>query len=54
MITPKELVIEFAERLIRYYNAIGGSTYSSLVAYHVQQVLDEMFKEDKSDGNKKD
>lgn len=52
MITPKEVVLEFAERLIRYYDALGGSTYSALVSYHIRQIVEEMFKEDKPDVGK--
>lgn len=37
----------FAEKLKRYYNALDGRTPAVLVAYHIDQIKEEMLKTDK-------
>ena len=36
---------EFADRIIRFYNALPGKTVGGSVEYHVKQVRDAMLKE---------
>lgn len=39
----RDAVNEFAQRLVKYYSLIPGSTNAALVAYHVDKVKDDMF-----------
>ena len=39
----------FAERLKRYYNALNGRTPAVLVAYHIEQIKQEMLGRDRDD-----
>lgn len=45
-INPDEIrinaVVEFAERLKKYYNNLKGSTSTVLAAYHIDQISKEM------------
>lgn len=36
------LLTEFADRLKRYYSTLNGGTNSTLVAYHIDQILKEI------------
>lgn len=41
--TAKDQVInKFAERVKKYYSTLGGNTNSTLVAYHIDQIAEEM------------
>ena len=40
-----EAITEFADRIIRFYNALPGKTVGGSVEYHVKQVRDAMLKE---------
>ena len=40
-----EAITEFADRIIRFYNALPGKTVGGSVEYHVKQVRDTMLKE---------
>lgn len=47
----KRAVEEFAERLKRYYTALQGTVSSSMVAYHVEQIKNDILnKEDQKNG----
>jgi hypothetical protein len=37
-----EAVEEFAARLSRYYTTLGGTTSSTMVAYHIEQVKQDI------------
>ena len=47
-------VREFANKLCRYYDSLNGVTYNSLVAYTIRQKLEQMIKEDSTNGDKED
>ena len=38
----KQGVLDFAERIKKYYNAVGGETFGALVAYTIDQKAKEM------------
>ena len=40
-----DAITEFADRIIRFYNALPGKTVGGSVEYHVKQVRDAMLKE---------
>ena len=44
-----EAITEFAKRLKRYYNALNGRTPAVLVAYHIDQIKQEMLRSDSND-----
>ena len=44
-ITISDILHRFANKLIRYYQSLGGNTNSNLVAYHTEQILIETLKE---------
>ena len=44
-ITISEILRKFANKIIRYYDLLGGSTNSNLVAYHIEQILIETIRE---------
>ncbi|MBE6689850.1 MAG: hypothetical protein E7590_01030 [Ruminococcaceae bacterium] len=44
-IERKLAITEFADRIIRFYNALPGKTVGGSVEYHVKQVRDAMLKE---------
>ena len=37
-----EIVEEFAERLIRYYKALNDTTHSSMVVYHIREIVNDV------------
>ncbi len=47
----KELLKRFSGKLIRYYSALGGTVKSSLVVYHIEQILLNTLKELEKDNN---
>jgi len=48
----KRAVEEFAERLKRYYTALQGTVPASMVAYHVEQIKNDILnKEDLKNGH---
>lgn len=47
-------VREFADKLLSYYDSLTGVTYNSLVAYTIRQKLEQMIKEDSTNGDKED
>ena len=40
-------ILELAERLKKFYYSYRGNTYSSSVAYHIEQIKKDLLKEDK-------
>lgn len=40
-------VKDFAEKLQKFYDNYRGSTYSAVVAYHIEQIKKDLLKEDK-------
>ncbi len=43
---------EFAERLKTYYNHLTVGSFPYLIAYHIDQIKQEMLKGDSNDNNK--
>lgn len=37
-----DAIREFADRLKKYYTTLGDTTLSSMVAYHIEQIANEM------------
>ena len=42
-----QAINQFAERVKKYYSTLGGSTNSTLVAYHIDQIAKEIIGETK-------
>lgn len=36
---------DFAERIKRYYESLGGTTYGTLVAFHIDEKLKEFLED---------
>lgn len=47
----KNRVYEFAIKLQKYYDSLPGKTYTSLVSFHISQIIQDMFKEDTESDN---
>ena len=46
-----DAITEFAERLKKYYRSFDGKTSTTLAAYHIDQIKQEMLKGDSNDNN---
>ena len=44
MTEVEKAVIEFAERLQRYYKSLNSKTHSGMVVYHIEQVKKEFLE----------